>query len=106
MRLYARFEGLGKRAAVPRVDELLADMALDHKRDATIRTLSGGMKRRLTFCPRAAFRPRATHSRRADDRARPERPAFALGKDAFLPADGQDDARYHALHARGGTSLR
>jgi lipooligosaccharide transport system ATP-binding protein len=49
MRLYARFEGLAKAAALPRIDELLADMALDHKRDATIRTLSGGMKRRLAF---------------------------------------------------------
>jgi lipooligosaccharide transport system ATP-binding protein len=49
MRLYARFEGLTKDAAVPRIDELLAQMSLDHKRDATIRTLSGGMKRRLAF---------------------------------------------------------
>ncbi len=49
MRLYARFEGLSKAAANPRIDELLAQMSLDHKRDATIRTLSGGMKRRLAF---------------------------------------------------------
>jgi len=49
MRLYARFEGLAKAAALPRIDKLLAHMALDHKRDATIRTLSGGMKRRLAF---------------------------------------------------------
>jgi lipooligosaccharide transport system ATP-binding protein len=49
MRLYARFEGLAKRVALPRIEELLAHMALDHKRDATIRTLSGGMKRRLAF---------------------------------------------------------
>jgi lipooligosaccharide transport system ATP-binding protein len=49
MRLYARFEGLAKDAALPRIDDLLAQMALDHKREATIRTLSGGMKRRLTF---------------------------------------------------------
>ncbi|HEY5892843.1 MAG TPA: ABC transporter ATP-binding protein [Chthoniobacterales bacterium] len=49
MRLYARFEGLSNGAALPRINELLAHMALDHKRDATIKTLSGGMKRRLTF---------------------------------------------------------
>jgi lipooligosaccharide transport system ATP-binding protein len=49
MQLYARFESLAKDAALPRIDELLAHMALDHKRDATIRTLSGGMKRRLAF---------------------------------------------------------
>lgn len=49
MRLYARFEGLSNGDALPRIDELLAHMALDHKRNATIKTLSGGMKRRLTF---------------------------------------------------------
>ena len=49
MQLYARFEGLAKARRAPRIDELLAHMSLDHKRDATIRTLSGGMKRRLAF---------------------------------------------------------
>ena len=49
MRLYARFVGLSKAQAAPRIEELLADMSLEHKRDATIKTLSGGMKRRLTF---------------------------------------------------------
>jgi len=49
MRIYARFEGLPKQAALSRIEELLIHMSLDHKRDATIRTLSGGMKRRLTF---------------------------------------------------------
>lgn len=49
MQLYARFEGLDRAAAVPRIEELLRHMALDHKRDATIKTLSGGMKRRLAF---------------------------------------------------------
>ena len=47
MRLYARFEGVKHPDA--RIDELLAHMALDHKRDARIRSLSGGMKRRLAF---------------------------------------------------------
>jgi lipooligosaccharide transport system ATP-binding protein len=49
MQLYARFEGLSRSEANPRIDDLLAHMSLDHKRDATIRTLSGGMKRRLAF---------------------------------------------------------
>jgi len=47
MRLYARFEGV--KDPLPRIDELLAHMSLDHKRDAQIRALSGGMKRRLAF---------------------------------------------------------
>ncbi|MBE2180475.1 MAG: ABC transporter ATP-binding protein [Chthoniobacterales bacterium] len=49
MQLYARFGGLGRDEALPRITELLEHMSLDHKRDATIRTLSGGMKRRLAF---------------------------------------------------------
>lgn len=49
MRLYARFGGLRSDEADARIAALLAHMSLDHKRDATIRTLSGGMKRRLVF---------------------------------------------------------
>lgn len=49
MQLYARFGGLGKKAALPRIEALLAQMSLEHKRDAMIKSLSGGMKRRLTF---------------------------------------------------------
>jgi lipooligosaccharide transport system ATP-binding protein len=49
MRLYARFEGLEKGVAHSRITELLEHMSLQHKGDAPIRTLSGGMKRRLTF---------------------------------------------------------
>lgn len=49
MQLYARFGGLGKKAALPRIEALLAHMSLEHKRDAPIKSLSGGMKRRLTF---------------------------------------------------------
>lgn len=49
MRLYARFGGLSRREAGPRIEELLRHMSLDHKHDAMIRMLSGGMKRRLAF---------------------------------------------------------
>jgi lipooligosaccharide transport system ATP-binding protein len=49
MRLYARFEGLPKKAAEARIAELLEVMSLDHKSDVIIRALSGGMKRRLAF---------------------------------------------------------
>lgn len=49
MELYARFGGLSRREARERIQELLTQMSLEHKRDATIKTLSGGMKRRLTF---------------------------------------------------------
>jgi lipooligosaccharide transport system ATP-binding protein len=49
MRIYARFGGLSTKDALPRIQELLTHMALENKQDATIKTLSGGMKRRLTF---------------------------------------------------------
>ena len=49
MRIYARFGGIGKAEADRRITHLLEHMSLETKRDATINTLSGGMKRRLTF---------------------------------------------------------
>lgn len=49
LQLYARFVGLARERAVPRIAGLLAHMSLEHKRDAMIKTLSGGMKRRLAF---------------------------------------------------------
>ena len=49
MQIYARFGGLSRAQAEGRIDELLEHMSLDTKRDALIKELSGGMKRRLTF---------------------------------------------------------
>ncbi len=49
MRLFARFVGLPAAQRDTRIDELLHYMSLQHKAEAPIRFLSGGMKRRLTF---------------------------------------------------------
>ncbi len=49
MRLFARFVNLPREKADPRIEELLTYMSLDHKKNDPIRTLSGGMKRRLAF---------------------------------------------------------
>src|SRR5262245_40551122 len=49
MQLYARFAGLAHRTAAGRIDKLLTHMALEHKRNTEIKSLSGGMKRRLAF---------------------------------------------------------
>jgi len=49
MRIYASFSELSRKTADPRINELLSYMMLEAKRDATIKTLSGGMKRRLAF---------------------------------------------------------
>ncbi len=49
MRLFARFVSLPKDQIDARISELLEYMSLTHKKDEYIRSLSGGMKRRLTF---------------------------------------------------------
>lgn len=49
MLIYAAFLGVPSADRRHRVDELLEFMMLSHKRDAPIRFLSGGMKRRLVF---------------------------------------------------------
>lgn len=49
MLIYAAFLGVPAADRQRRVDELLEFMMLSHKRDAAIRFLSGGMKRRLVF---------------------------------------------------------
>ena len=45
--VYARYYDLNRRQAVRRADELLSFFQLNEKRTAHVRTLSGGMKRRL-----------------------------------------------------------
>lgn len=50
--------GMSKRDRKERVDELLNDFSLTHKRDERTRTLSGGMKRRLILARALMHRPR------------------------------------------------
>jgi lipooligosaccharide transport system ATP-binding protein len=49
MLIYCAFIGVPKEKRKKRVDELLEYMNLAHKKDSSIRALSGGMKRRLVF---------------------------------------------------------
>lgn len=49
MKLYASFLGIRRDIADRRIAELLRFLSLEHKADAKILTLSGGMKRRLVF---------------------------------------------------------
>ncbi len=49
MMMYARCVGLPRADRGKRVDELLRAMSLDHRANARIRNLSGGMQRRLVF---------------------------------------------------------
>lgn len=49
MRVFANFVGVAPSQRDARINSLLKMMALDHKAEAPIRALSGGMKRRLAF---------------------------------------------------------
>jgi ABC-2 type transport system ATP-binding protein len=54
----AGFYGLGRSRAVARADECLRQLQLWEKRDATARSLSGGMKRRLMIARALMHEPR------------------------------------------------
>lgn len=49
LEVYAGYFGLSRKVARPRIEELIAFMALEAKAKASIRELSGGMKRRLVI---------------------------------------------------------
>jgi lipooligosaccharide transport system ATP-binding protein len=49
LEVYAGYFGLSRKAARPRIEELIAFMALEAKAGVSIRELSGGMKRRLVI---------------------------------------------------------
>jgi lipooligosaccharide transport system ATP-binding protein len=49
LEVYAGYFGLSRKVARPRIEELIAFMALEAKAQASIRELSGGMKRRLVI---------------------------------------------------------
>ncbi|WP_040333648.1 ABC transporter ATP-binding protein [Candidatus Magnetobacterium casense] len=55
---FCKFYGLRRREALKRIDELLDIMELSDKRDARIRSLSGGMKRRLIIARALINNPR------------------------------------------------
>ena len=49
LKIYAKFYGIKESEACKRIEELLEFMELKEKADANVRTLSGGMQRRLTI---------------------------------------------------------
>ncbi|HXH75612.1 MAG TPA: ABC transporter ATP-binding protein [Bacteriovoracaceae bacterium] len=57
MQVYSSFIGLQRSERAGRILELLDYMNLSHKKDAPIKTLSGGMKRRLVFVRALLGRP-------------------------------------------------
>ena len=88
------------------VDEVIELVGLGEKRDARVRTLSGGQKRRLDLGLGARRRPRAPLPRRADDRLRPRRAPRRLGDDPLAARARQDDPADDALPRRGGAARR
>ena len=90
MQLYARFEGLPKRAALPRID---GTARATWRWTISGRTDSNAFRRHeapARLCARSAFGSRDADLGRTDDRARPDRSAFALGEGSFLSAGGQE----------------
>lgn len=57
MLIYAAFVGIRKAERLERVEALLAYMNLLHKKNTEIKTLSGGMKRRLVFVRALLVKP-------------------------------------------------
>ena len=58
LEVYARYYGISKEVARPRIDESLALFQLQEKADAKIDDLSGGMKRRLVIARALVHDPR------------------------------------------------
>ena len=63
------------------VDEVIELVGLDEKRDARVKTLSGGQKRRLDLGVALVGDPGARLPRRADDRLRPRGAPRGVGDD-------------------------
>jgi lipooligosaccharide transport system ATP-binding protein len=99
--IYGGYFGLPRAVLEERIPRLLDFAGLASKRDVGIRTLSGGMKRRLTLARALVNDPELLISRRADDRPRPAGAPSDLGRPAATVVAGQDDPAHHALHGRG-----
>ena len=56
--IYARFYGIPKQIARERIDELLEFMELKKRRTSSVRSLSGGMQRRLILARALLNNPR------------------------------------------------
>ena len=69
--------------------------------------ISGGMIRRLELAQAMLHRPTRPVPRRADRRARPDRPGRGLGAGRAAPRSGRhDDPADHPLHGRGRRAVR
>ena len=80
------------------VDEAVELVGLEDKRDARIRTLSGGQRRRLDRGARDRRQPGASLPRRAHDRLRPIRPPPVVGARREPALGRDDDPAHHPLH--------
>ena len=86
--------------------EVITLIGLEEKRDAHVRTLSGGQQRRLDLGLALVGDHRARVPRRADHRVRSRRAPPRLGRDPLAPRAPQDRALDDALPRRGRAALR
>ena len=88
-------------------DRALEAIGLAEHADRLASTYSGGMVRRLELAQALVSAPAPADARRADDRARPDRPRGRVGPHRRAArADRDDRAGHHALHGRGRGTVR
>jgi lipooligosaccharide transport system ATP-binding protein len=103
--VYGRYFGMRDAEIRPKIGELLDFAGLAGKENANIRTLSGGMKRRLTLARALVNDPELLLARRAHHRARPAGAPPDLGTPEAPAGAGQDHPADDALHGRGRAPL-
>ena len=86
------------------VDEVIELVGLGEKRDARVKTLSGGQKRRLDLGSRPRRQSGPRLPRRADDRIRSGRAPCGLGHDPLAALARHDDPPDDALPRRGAAA--
>ena len=86
------------------VDEVIDLVGLEEKRDARVKTLSGGQKRTARPRHRARRRPGARLPRRAHDRLRPRRAPERLGARPLAARPREDGTADDPLPRRGAAT--
>lgn len=99
--MFGRLYQLSKTAARGRADQLLDQFALTEAARRTIKTYSGGMRRRLDLAAALIGRPDLLFPGRTDDRSGPAQPAGHVGGDPQPGPGGHHAAADHPVSGGG-----